>query len=75
MNLKLIRLKKKTEDLLLSKTKNCETLIEQTPRKAEEKFDFKLDKSRKICRFNPPVEVKEDWMIGLTSLEIYKSFF
>ena len=25
--------------------------------------------------FIPPVEVKEDWMIGLTDLELYNSFF
>ena len=32
----MIRPKNKTEDLLLSIPKNCETLIEQTHRKAEE---------------------------------------
>ena len=36
MNLKMIRPKNKTEKSLLSITKNCETLIEQTHRKAEE---------------------------------------
>ena len=30
MNLNMIRPKKETEDLLLSKSKNCETLIKQT---------------------------------------------
>ena len=32
----MIRLGNETEDLLLSTTKNCETLIKQTHRKAEE---------------------------------------
>ena len=36
MNLNMIRPKTQTEDLLLSITKNCETLIDQTHRKAEE---------------------------------------
>ena len=35
MNLNMIRPKNQTEDLLLSTTKNCQTLIEQTQRKAE----------------------------------------
>ena len=35
MNLNLIRAKIETEDLLPSKTKNCEKLIEQTHRKLE----------------------------------------
>ena len=34
-------------------------------------------KPRKTFRFNPPVEAKpkEDWMIGLTDLEVYNSIF
>ena len=39
MNLNMIRPKTQTEDLLLSITKNCETLIEQTHRKAEETLE------------------------------------
>ena len=35
MNVKMIRPKNETENLSLSITKNCETLIEQTLRKAE----------------------------------------
>ena len=36
MNLKMIQLTKKTGDLLHSITKNCETLIKITHKKAEE---------------------------------------
>ena len=75
MNLNMIQPKNETEDLLISITKNYETLIEQTHRKAEETLEFKLTKSRETFNFNPPVEVKEDWMIGLTSLEVYNSTF
>ena len=41
MNLNMIRPKNDTEDLLLSITKNCETLIEKTHRKAAETLEFK----------------------------------
>ena len=36
----MIRPKNQTEGLLLSLTKNCETLIKQTHRKAEETLEF-----------------------------------
>ena len=32
-------------------------------------------KSREIFRFKPPIQVKGDWMIGLTDLEVYNSIF
>ena len=63
------------EDLLISITKNCETLIEQTHRKAEETLEFTLTKSRGTFHFNPPIQIKGDWMIGLTTLEVYNSLF
>ena len=71
----MIRPKNQTEDLLLSITKNCETLIEQTHRKAEETFEFKMNKSRESFHFRPPIQVEGDWMIGLTDLEVYNSIF
>ena len=66
----MIRPKNQTEDLLLSITKNCETLIEQTHRKAEETLDFKMTKPREAFQFSPPIHIQGDWMIGLTSLEV-----
>ena len=75
MNLNMIQPKNQSEDLLLSITKNCETIIEQTHRKPEETLEFKMTKPRKTFHFNPPLEVKEDWMIGLTDLEVYNSIF
>ena len=75
MNLNMITPKDKTEDLLLSKTKNCETLIEQTHRNPEETLEFKMTKPREIFHFTPPMEIKEDWMLGLVDLEVYNSIF
>ena len=75
MNLNMIRPKIETEDLLLSITKNCETLIDQTHRKAEETLEFKMIKPRETFHFKPPIQTKGDWMIGLTDLEVYNSIF
>ena len=75
MNLKMIRPKNETEDLLLSIAKNCETLIHQTHTKPEETLKFKLIKPRETLHFNPPILIEGSWMIGLTILEVYNSFF
>ena len=75
MNLNMVRPKNKTGGFLLSKTENCETLIEQTHRKAEEILEFKVIKPRKTFHFNPTVESKQDWMIRFLSSEVYSSFF
>ena len=75
MNLNIVKAKNEREDLLPSITKNCETLIEQTHRKPEGTLEFKMIKPRETIQFNPPVEVKENWMVGLTDLEVNNSFF
>ena len=75
MNLNMITPKNELEDLLLSITKNCQTLIEQTHRKGEEALEFKMITPRETFHFRPPIQVKGDWMIGLTDLEVYNSIF
>ena len=75
MNLNMIQPKNQTEDLLLSITKNCETLINQTHRKAEETLEFKMIKPRETFHFNPTIQSKENWMLGLTDFEVYNSIF
>ena len=63
------------QDLLLSITKNCETPIGQTQRKAEETLEYKMTKPRETFHFNPPIPIKGDWVIGLTDLEVYNSIY
>ena len=71
----MIRPKNKTEDLLLSITKNFETLIEQTHRKLEETLEFKMIKPKETFHFKPPIQIQGDWMLGLVNLEVYNSIF
>ena len=75
MNLSMIRPKNETDDLLLSATKNCEKLIEQTHRKPEETLELKMIKPRETFHFKPPIHIKADWMFGLTDLEVYNYIF
>ena len=46
MSSHMITPKNETEDSLLSTTKNCETLINQTHRKPEETLEFKLTQKK-----------------------------
>ena len=71
----MIRPETETEDLLLSITKNCQTLVQQTHRKPEETLEFKMLKLRETFHFNPPIHTKGDWMLGLIDLEVYNSIF
>ena len=71
----MIRPKNQTEGLLLSITKNCETLIEQTHRKPEETLEFKMTNPEETFHFKPPISIEGSWMIGLTSLQVYNSNF
>ena len=58
MNLNTIRPRNKTEDLSLSITEKCETLIKQIHTKPEETLEFKLNKSAETFHFNPPVSIE-----------------
>ena len=71
----MIQPKKQTQNLLLSITKNCEAIFEQPHKKPKETLEFKMIKSRETFHFNPPIQIKGDWMIGLTDLEVYNSIF
>ena len=75
MNLNIIRSKIETENLLLSITKNCETLIEQTHTKSQETLEFKMIKPNETFHFKPSIQIQGHWMIGLTDLEVYNSIF
>ena len=59
MNLNMIRPKNQADGLLLSITKNCEMLIDQTHKRVEETLEFRLAESRETFHFNPPIHVKE----------------
>ena len=75
MNLNMIQPKNKTEGLLLSITKKCETLIDQTHRKPEKTLEFKMTIPKRTFHFKPPISIEGEWMIGLTDLEVYNSIF
>ena len=46
MKLNMKRPENQTEDLILSKTRNCQTLIEQTHTRTEETLEFEMIEQR-----------------------------
>ena len=54
----MITPKNQTERLLFSITTNCENIIEQTHRKAEESLEFKPTKPRGTLHFISPIQIK-----------------
>ena len=75
MNLKMIPPQNETDDSLLSITKNCETLVEQTHSKLEETLELLLTKPRETCCFKPVIPNERCWIMRITSLEVYNSIF
>ena len=77
MNLDLLRPKNETEDILLSKSKNCETLFERTHTKPQQKLEFQLTQPRVYFSFKPCINIGFNCkcMIGLTTLEICTFLF
>ena len=71
----MIRPRKETEDVLFSITKNCETLIKQTHRKAQGTLKFKPIQSKETFWLKTPISVEGSWKIRLTNLEVNKSGF
>ena len=38
-------------------------------------MEFKLSQPRETFDFNSPIQIERDWMLGLTSLDLYNSIF
>ena len=66
MNSNMNRPENETEDLLISITKNCETVIQQTQKKPQKTLDLKFTKPRETIQFNPPNLIEGFGMIRFT---------
>ena len=64
-------------ELLLLIKKHTDTLIENTKTKAQETFEFKMNKQRQIYSFNPPKNLIEEdkWLLAVSSFECTNSVF
>ena len=63
----------KKDTLLLSIAKSSLDIVEITLSKPQETLDFKMNKQKASFSFHIPMELPEQWMMGVTSLEVYNS--
>ena len=63
MNSDRITPRNKTEDSLLSITKNSETLVKQIHTKPPETLEFRLIQSSETFSFKPPISIEGCWMV------------
>ena len=61
----------KKESLLLSIAKSNLDIVENTLSKPQETLVFKMNKQKESFSFDVPLDLPEQWMMGVTSLEVY----
>ena len=65
----------KKESLLLSIAKPNQEIVENTHSKPQETLEFKTTKQKESFSFDIPLELPEQWMTGVTSLEVYNTVY
>ena len=61
----------KTEESLFFITKDTDIMIEQAKTKPQETLEFKRIKTSESFSFEIPMELENEWMLGITSLEVF----
>ena len=65
----------KKESLLLSFAKSSLDIVKNTLSKPQETLEFKMNKQKESFSFDIPLELPEQWMMGVTSLEVYNTVY
>ena len=65
----------KKESLLLSIAKSNQEIVENTHSKPQETLEFKMTKEKESFSFDVPLILNENWMMGVTSLEVYNTVY
>ena len=65
----------KKESLLLCIAKSNLDIVENTHSKPQEALEFKMNKQKESFSFDIPLELPEQWMMGVTSLEVYNTVY
>ena len=59
----------------MSIAKFNQEIVENTHSKPQETLEFKMNKQKESFTFDVPLELPEQWTIGVTSLEGYNTVF
>ena len=65
----------KKQSLLLSIAKSNQEIVENTHSKPQETLEFKMNKQKESFSFDIPLDLPEQWMMGVTSLEVYNTVY
>ena len=65
----------KKESLLLSIAKSNQEIVENTHSKPQETLEFKMNKQKESFSFDIPLDLPEQWMMGVTNLEVYNTVY
>ena len=65
----------KKESLLLSIAKSNLDIVENTLSKPQETLEFKMNKQKESFSFDILLDLPEQWMMGVTSLEVYNTVY
>ena len=65
----------KQEFLLLSFAKSNQEIVENTHSKPQESLELQITKQKESFSFDVPLKQQEQWMIGVTSLEVYNTVY
>ena len=65
----------KKESLLLSIAKSNLDIVENTHSKPQETLEFKMNKQKESFSFDKTLDLPEQWMMGVTSLEVYNTIY
>ena len=63
------------EILLLEMAKTLNDIKENTHSKAQETLEFKMNTPQKDFQFDEPIILNNDWMMGVTNLEVYNTVY
>ena len=63
------------ESLLLSIAKSNQEIVENKHSKPQETLEFKMNKQKESFSFDIPLDLPEQWMMGVTSLEVYNTAY
>ena len=65
----------KKDSLLLGLAKSNMDIVESTLSKPQETLEFKMKKQKESFSFDVPLELPEQWMMGVPSLEVYNTVY
>ena len=65
----------KKESLLLSIATSNQEIVKNTHSKPQETPEVKMTKQNESFSFDVPLQINEQWMMGVTSLEVYNTVY